>query len=213
MSRFYSDEMVGANQKRVKMLTTRAQGISFDRPHLRASINQANEILRTCYLDKSTLNLVSMTDVGVKYSIRGASEGVSLAFSFHFTGGSLESPSTRLSQKRVELLDGLGLGTAVGIPLVPPIDRKRLRFSDEIAQHMRVLAVTRQARAERGVPQLNHTIGYGIFSSSERISDRQRNSQRLRERLMDVMNHFHSRGIDPTDVFMHIEWRDRKSVV
>ncbi|BCM78287.1 hypothetical protein [Hadaka virus 1] len=203
---FYSDNLEIANASRVKRLIDRTEGFSFDRPQLRASINQANSILETCVLDRQKLKLVSVEEQGVSYSIRSASEGVALAFAFHFTGNGLEHPSTRLSRERLKVL--LRQDLSPPIPSVPQSPQKSNRYSVEIIQHMRILGVTRDVRSRRGVDSLNHVVGYGIFSSSDRVAYKVRNAQRLRERLLDVIAHVRSRGLDPRTVFFHIEWND-----
>lgn len=206
LSKFYTEELEQTTIKRVRAVFGE-RGISFDRPHLRATIAAANSILRTCVLDRVKLKLRDVRDPRIEYSIRSPSDHVALAFAFHFSGGSCLNPSYQLALERVNALKNLGLSSLTQYPLMPP-DGPEIKLSDMLLQHMRVLEDTRRKRLVEGGRNLNHSVAYGIFSPNERITTQARNSLRLRERLFDVVNHVRARGVNPVNVFFLIEWNE-----
>ncbi|WAS08300.1 hypothetical protein [Colletotrichum gloeosporioides polymycovirus virus 1] len=200
---FVREVAIESMVKRVKNIEDRST-VSFDRSYLRRMVDSANELLRTCRFDPERLVLVSQ-DGSKTYSIRSRSESVALAFSYYLTSGSPNAPpAVELAYERFGMLSSKDLSLVSPVPHTLQTPTKKI--SDYVCQHMRSLAMTRRVRAERGVRQLNHPTGYGLFSMEHRISSRDRSAYKLRERIADVVCLLNSRGVALSEVFFVVRW-------
>lgn len=202
LNKFIVDYDIGVLKDRIKTTLNRVT-TNFDRVNLRRTINSANNILKNFRLDRDRLMLVSM-DGKTNYTIRSKDESVALAFSYLLTSGQSEKPlAVLLTEYRYEFLRNLGeYNNEVMIKPIVKTDH----ISDYVVQHMRYLYETRKTRQDN--PNINHPVGYGIFSMDGSMQVRDRDSYRLRERLNDVIINLNSQSVKLKETFVIIRWLD-----